>query len=114
MDRKTLAKDPVSQIKEKVTENDKEEFERIMKGARIDILGKSTIMKEVGKGRIHTVPILITCGCRNAKERLEMMVRKAGFCGNLSVAEGMHGVCGQDSREGGDNGLWQERSVQES
>ncbi len=78
-ERRTLVKDAVSLIKEKVTENDKKEFDKIMKGARIDILGKSTIMKEVGKGRIHTVPILITCGCKNAKERLEVIVRKAGL-----------------------------------
>ncbi len=50
-----------------------------MKGARIDVLGKSTSMKEVGKGRIHTVPILITCGCKNVKDRLEGIVRKAGL-----------------------------------
>jgi hypothetical protein len=93
-DRKTLAKDAVSRIKEKITENDKEEFERIMKGARIDILGKSTITKEIGKGRIHTVPILITCGCKNAKERLEVICKESWFGGNFPVAEGMHGVCG--------------------
>ncbi len=29
-----------------------------------------------GKGRIHTVPVLITCGCRNMKDRLEVLVRK--------------------------------------
>ncbi len=77
-DRKTLVKESVSRIKEKVTENDKDEFEKIMKGARVDILGKRTSMKEVGKGRIHTVPILITCGCKNVKEKLEGIVRKAG------------------------------------
>jgi hypothetical protein len=79
VDRRTLAKEAVSRIKEKVTENDREEFERIMKGARIDILGKSTSTKETGKDRIHTVPILITCGCKNAKGRLERIVRKAGL-----------------------------------
>jgi hypothetical protein len=68
-DRKTLVKEAASLIKEKVTANDKDEFDKIMKGARIDILGKSTSMKEVGKGRIHTVPILITCGCKNVKDR---------------------------------------------
>jgi hypothetical protein len=78
-ERRTLVKEAVSRIKEKVTEEDREDFEKIMKGARIDILGKSTITKESGKGRIHTVPILITCGCKNAKERLEVIVRKAGL-----------------------------------
>jgi hypothetical protein len=78
-DGKTLIKEAVSRIKEKVTGSDKEEFEKIMKGARIDILGKSTSRKEIGNGRIDTVPVLITCGCKNAKRRLEMIVRKAGL-----------------------------------
>ncbi len=50
-----------------------------MKGVRIDILGKSTNTKEIGKGKIHTVPILILCGYKNVKERLEGMLRKAGL-----------------------------------
>jgi hypothetical protein len=33
---KTLFKEAASQIKEKVTESDKDEFEKVMKGARID------------------------------------------------------------------------------
>jgi hypothetical protein len=78
-DRKTLVREAVSRIKEKVTESDKDDFEKIMGGARIDILGKSTSMKEIGRGRIHTVPVLITCGCKNAKGRLEGIVRKAGL-----------------------------------
>jgi hypothetical protein len=78
-DRKTLVTEAISLIKEKVADNDKEECERIMKGVRIDILGKSTSRKEIGKGKIHTVPILISCGCKNVKERLEGMVRKAGL-----------------------------------
>ncbi len=40
-------------------------------------------MKEIEKGRIHTVPILITCGCRNVKERLEAIVKKAGMAVSL-------------------------------
>ncbi len=78
-DGKTLVKEAVSRINEKVAESDKEEFEKIMKGARIDILGKSTSTKEIGKGMISTVPVLITCGCKNAKGRLEVIVRKAGL-----------------------------------
>ncbi len=77
--RKTLVKEAASQIKEKVTESDKDEFEKIMTGARIDTLVKSTSTKETGKGRIHTVQVLITCGCKNAKGRLEVIVRKAGL-----------------------------------
>jgi hypothetical protein len=78
-DGKTLVKEAISRIREKVTESDREDFEKIMRGARIDILGKSTSTKEVGKERIHTVPVLITCGCKTAKGRLEVIVRKAGL-----------------------------------
>jgi hypothetical protein len=78
-DQKALVKDAVGRIWEKVVESDREEFGKIMKGARIDILGKRTGMKEVGKRRIHTVPVLITCGCKNAKGRMEAIVRKAGL-----------------------------------
>ncbi len=78
-DRKTMAKEAASLLWKKVTDNDKEEFGKILKGARIDILGKSTSTKEVGKGRIHTVPVLITCGCKSAKGSLEAIVRKAGL-----------------------------------
>jgi beta-glucosidase-like glycosyl hydrolase len=57
VDKRTLVKEAISRIKEKVSANDKEECERIMKGIRVDILGKSTSMKETGKGMIHTVPV---------------------------------------------------------
>jgi hypothetical protein len=76
---KMLVKEAVSRIREKVLESDKKEFEKIMEGARIDILGRSTSTKEIGKGMIHTVPVLITCGCKNVKGRLEAIVRKAGL-----------------------------------
>ncbi len=79
VDRKTMVKEAASLLWKKVTDGDKEEFERILKGARIDISGKSTSTKEIGEGRIHTVPVLITCGCKSAKERLEEIVRKAGL-----------------------------------
>ncbi len=49
-----------------------------MKGVRIDILGKSTSTKKVEKGIIHTMPVLITCGCRNVKERLGLLRRFNG------------------------------------
>jgi hypothetical protein len=62
-----------------VTKNDKKEFDEIMKEATVDILRRSTSMKEIGKGRVHTVPILITCGCKNVKGRLERIVRRAGL-----------------------------------
>ncbi len=78
-DRKTLVTAAIIRIMEKVIENDKEECVRIMKGVRIDILGKSTKTNEVGTGMIHTAPILISCGCKNVKERLEGIVKRAGF-----------------------------------
>jgi hypothetical protein len=78
-DRRILVTEVTKRIRERVTEIDKEEFDRSMKGVRIDILGKCTSPKETGKGEIHTVPVLITCGCRNVKERLEAIVRKAGL-----------------------------------
>ncbi len=78
-DGKTLIKDAVSRIKEKIMAHDKKEFEKIMEGARVDILGKGMSAKDFGRGRIHTVPVLITCGCKNAKGRLEVLVRKAGM-----------------------------------
>jgi hypothetical protein len=78
-DRRTLVKEAVSRIKEKASGDDKEELDRIMKGARVDILGRSTSRKETGKGLIHTVPVLITCGCKNVKERLEVIARRAGL-----------------------------------
>jgi hypothetical protein len=62
-----------------VTKNDKREFDEIMRGATVEVLGRSTTTKEIGKGRIYTVPILITCGCKNVKSRLERIVRNAGL-----------------------------------
>jgi hypothetical protein len=78
-DRKMLVKIAISKVKDKCVGTDREEVGRIMRGARVDILGKCTSPKETGKGRIHTVPVLITCGCRNMKDRLEVLVRKAGM-----------------------------------
>jgi hypothetical protein len=45
----------------------------------VEVLGKSTTVKRIGEGKIHTVPILISCGCRNVKGRLERIVRNAGL-----------------------------------
>jgi hypothetical protein len=77
--RKMLVKIAISKVKDKCVGTDREEVGRIMRGARVDILGKCTSPKETGKGRIHTVPVLITYGCRNMKDRLEVLVRKAGM-----------------------------------
>jgi hypothetical protein len=78
-DRKTLVKEAVGRIKEKVTKGDAQEFAEIMKGATVEVLGKSTTVKRIGEGKIHTVPILISCGCRNVKGRLERIIRNAGL-----------------------------------
>jgi hypothetical protein len=79
VDRKLLVKAAISKIKEKVVVTDREELERILRGARVEILGKCISSKETGKGRIYTVQVLITCGCRNMKDRLEALVRKVGL-----------------------------------
>jgi chromosome segregation ATPase len=78
-DRRTMVREAIKRIKAKATGNDKEELDRIMKGVRVDIMGRSTSKKETGKGEIHTVPVLITCGCQNVKERLETIARRAGL-----------------------------------
>jgi hypothetical protein len=54
------------------------DFDKTIKGTRVDILGKGTSVKETEKGKIHTVSVLITCGCRSVKERMEMLIRKSG------------------------------------
>jgi hypothetical protein len=78
-DKRTMVREAVNRIKEKVTGNVKEELDRIMKGVRVDVMGRSTSREEIGKGVIHTVPVLITCGCQNVKERLEVLARRAGL-----------------------------------
>jgi hypothetical protein len=50
-----------------------------MKGTRVAVLGKSTSIKETKEGRIHTVLMLLTCGCRNMKGQMEAIVRIAGL-----------------------------------
>ncbi len=78
-DRKTLVKEAVGRIKEMVTKSDEQEFAEIMRGATVEVLGKSTTEKRIGEEKIHTVPILISCGCKNVKGRLERIVRNAGL-----------------------------------
>jgi hypothetical protein len=41
-DRKTLGKEAISKIKDKIVGTDRKKFDRIMKGTRVDILGKGT------------------------------------------------------------------------
>ncbi len=76
---KTLVKEAVGRIKEMVTKSDEQEFAEIMRGATVEVLGKSTTEKRIGEEKIHTVPILISCGCKNVKGRLERIVRNAGL-----------------------------------
>jgi hypothetical protein len=90
LDRKTLVRTAISKIKEKVSDTDRPEVERIMRGARVDILGKCTSPRETDKGRIHTVPVLITCGCRSMKGRV--FGKESWFENVISMAEGKHGV----------------------
>jgi hypothetical protein len=78
-DRKTLVREAVGRIKEMVKKSDEQEFSEIMRGATVDVLGKCTTEKRMGERKIHTVPILISCGCKNVKGRLERIVRNAGL-----------------------------------
>jgi hypothetical protein len=78
-DRKTLVKEAVGRIKEMVKKSDEQEFVEIMRGATVEVLGKSTTEKRIRDEKIHTVPILISCGCKNVKGRLERIVRNAGL-----------------------------------
>jgi hypothetical protein len=48
-DRKTLVKQAFIRIKEKVTKNDKEEFEEIMKGAELISLERAQARRKLGK-----------------------------------------------------------------
>jgi hypothetical protein len=77
-DRRTMVREAISIMRERIEGNDREDFDRTVKGTRVDILGKETTIKGTGKGRIHTVPVLVTCGCRNVKDRMEALLRKAG------------------------------------
>ncbi len=79
-DRKTLVTEAISRIKKKVVENDREECERLCKESELTFWERARIRRKSGKVRyVHTVPILISCGYKNVKERLEGMLRKAGL-----------------------------------
>jgi hypothetical protein len=73
-----LLKEAEEKIKGKVDEKDRKECEWILRKSRVYVLGEGTGEKEVGKERIYTAPLLIKCGSRSEKERLEGMLRKAG------------------------------------
>jgi hypothetical protein len=78
MDRRTLVKEAISKMKARMVGSDRNDFDRMIKGTRVDILGRGTSVKETEKGNIHTVPVLITCGCKSVKERMEVLMRKSG------------------------------------
>ncbi len=52
-------------IQEKVSMNDREEYDQIFIRIRVYIIAKFTSEKERAKGRTHTVPVLLVCKCRS-------------------------------------------------
>jgi hypothetical protein len=112
-DRKTMVKEAASLFWKKVTDNDKEEFGKILKGARIDILGKS--VHEGGWERQDTYGASADhVWVQECKRKFGGDRKEARLSGILSMAEGMHGIRGQGSREGGDDGIWQGRVLYKS
>jgi hypothetical protein len=57
--------------------------------SRTPTFGNRTSLKEVEKEKIHTVPVLLVCRCKSAKERLEVIVKRAGI---LSLFSGLRRV----------------------
>jgi hypothetical protein len=78
-EKKNLKEEAVKIIKEKVRMQDRKECDRILKGTRVYLLGKSLSQKQTEKGKIYTVPVLFACRCRSEKGRLEEMLRRAGL-----------------------------------
>jgi hypothetical protein len=76
--KEELLKEAEGIIKGKVDEKDRKECEWILRKSRVYVLGEGTAEKELGKERVCTAPLLIKCGSRSEKERLEGMIRKAG------------------------------------
>ena len=76
--KEELLKEAEGIIKGKVDEKDRKECEWILRKSRVYVLGEGTAEKELGKERVCTAPLLIKCGSRSEKERLEGMLRKAG------------------------------------
>jgi hypothetical protein len=76
--KEELLKEAEGIIKGKVDEKDRKECEWILRKSRVYVLGEGTFEKELGKERVCTAPLLIKCGSRSEKERLEGMLRKAG------------------------------------
>jgi hypothetical protein len=78
-DRRMIVKEAISNLEEKMVGRDRDDFDRMIKGTRVDILGEGMRVKETEKGQIHMVPLLITCGCRSVKDRMEVLIRKTGI-----------------------------------
>ncbi len=93
-EKKQLDGNTVRMLQEKVNEYERQGFDRIL-----------VSIKDIEQKRMHTVPILRDCRYRSAKERLEFMWRKNWNCCFLSVAQGEHGVCERNQREGERNGI---------
>jgi hypothetical protein len=62
----------------KLEEKDRKEGERILRRSKVFILGKGTEEKILEGERIWTAPVLIHCGSKMEKERLEMLLRSSG------------------------------------
>jgi hypothetical protein len=73
-----LLKEAEAIIKGKVGDSDRKECEWILRKSRLNILGKGTEEKVLGKERICTAPVLVKCGSQAERERLEGILRRAG------------------------------------
>jgi hypothetical protein len=85
-ERKTLVNEAISLIKEKVMENDNEDFDKIMKGARIYILVKSMITKDTYSADAFHVWV------QECEGKVGGDCKESWFSGNFPMAKGMHGI----------------------
>ncbi len=84
MDRRTLVKEAISKMKARMVDSDRNDFDRMIKGTRVDILGRGTSVKETEKGngeRKHTYSACtdhMWMYSKSVKERMEVLMRKSG------------------------------------
>ena len=78
-EKEKLVDKAVKIIKEKISLQDRKEWDSLIKGIRVYALGKCTGQKQTEKGRIHTVPVLLVCQCRSEKGRVEKVLKRAGL-----------------------------------
>ncbi len=65
-------------LQEKFSENDRKEFERIMRGTPVSLFGNSINIREVKRRRAHTMPIYCwIASIAVQKKRLEFILKKA-------------------------------------